>query len=545
LSVLLLFAQDDQNFLGSYRAALVRAALGDINFEDAELRTVETAVAALVRYRAAGDRNRLCCRDVNNNNYLTVVHVDSDGLVTVVKCTRCHNDTITKDQIFLGSYRAALERAAPHRNFEEEEEEEEEEEDAELRTVETAVAALVRYRVADDRNRLCCHNVNNLTVVHVDSYGFVTVVECIRCHNETITKCHSLTWADEEISNLSKLKKGDHICWHRWWAIWHHAIVTGTNVDNDQNIEIVEYGGNMRIRQININEAEAYKCWCDTLYRVNYHDCYNNEYTVLRARKLVNEDRYNLAERNCEHFSRWCKTGFTTSNQISIAWTTAGKVILTIGLRLLVLVILGLLEYLHESQEDKVRDRAWFELLQKILIVVYTVVVTVLFIVYLLKTSGSHLAAVRRDDAENTWCCRPETDNCCMAIRSICCILCTCCSIIGRIVCYVCDNVKRNPCTFCRRPARLAFGLFMRIVVRELLAAAGTLAIILNEERITKGIRHLPPRDRTALLLFYATLAQLGGYLIGALLGRFSEACCTCCCKFSPSANNEQAHVPI
>ena len=111
--------------------------------------------------------------------------------------------------------------------------------------------------------------------------------------------------------------------------------------------------------------------------------------------------------------------------------------------------------------------------------------------------------------------------------RCMCCILCTCCSIIRSIVCYVCDNVKCYPCTCCRRPVHLACGLFIRTVIRELFSAACTLAIMLNEECITNKdwIKHLPPRDRTALLLFFATLAQLGGYLVGAHIGRWLEYC--------------------
>jgi len=65
--------------------------------------------------------------------------------------------------------------------------------------------------------------------------------------------------------------------------------------------------------------------------------------------------RYNLTERNCEHFSRWCKTGSTTSSQISVAWTSLGKVVVTVGLKAVgLLLVLGLLQYAHETQEQQV-----------------------------------------------------------------------------------------------------------------------------------------------------------------------------------------------
>jgi len=404
--------------------------------------------------------------------------------------------------------------------------------DTHLQTVQSDVLALVPRHVADDK--LCCHDVINLSVLDVDSYGFVTLVKCTKCRMETETICHDLNWTYEKISELSQLKAGDHICWHRPLAYWHHSIVTDVRY---LAMDIIHYSDNMRVEKEIKLEDEAFTGCCNTLYRVNYQECYSNEYTVLRARKLKDEDVYNLIERNCEHFSRWCKTGLTSSSQIRFAWISAGKGLLTIGLRVLMLLILGLLQYSHESQEEEVRDRPYVEKVEKIFLSVYIAVTTVVFIAYLLKTTGSHIVTVRlrgrRDDAENPCSCCSSCKPGNKATRCICCILCTCCSIIRRIICCFCDNVKCCPCTCCRRPAHVACGLFIRIVVRELFAAAGTLAIILNEEPITNadGIRYLPPANRTALLIFFATLTQLGGYLVGALVGRWLEECGSCCCE--------------
>jgi len=143
---------------------------------------------------------------------------------------------------------------------------------------------------------------------------------------------------------------------------------------------------------------------CDILYRVNYKDCYTNEYTVLRARTLENENRYNMIERNCEHFSRWCKTGSDSSSQISVLWTSIGKILVGTGLRLAGLLVLFLMESLFESQEDEVTrlkgNRYVLEIMQKFFLAFYIVVMTVVFTIYLLKTSCSHLARVIPHDAE-------------------------------------------------------------------------------------------------------------------------------------------------
>ena len=204
-----------------------------------------------------------------------------------------------------------------------------------------------------------------------------------------------------------------------------------------------------------------------------------------------------------------------------------------IGLKMAMLLVLGLLQCSYESQEENVKDRPYLEKAQNIFLAVYIAFTTVVFIAYLLKTTGSHLVTVRprgrRDNAENPCCCdcyKPGTDSS-KAIRGTFCLCCTCCSIIRRIVCCFCDNVKCGPCTCCRRPAHVACGLSIRIVVRELLAAAGTLAIILNEEPITNadGIKDLHSANRTALLMFFTALAHLVGLLVGALVGRWLEGC--------------------
>jgi len=85
--------------------------------------------------------------------------------------------------------------------------------------------------------------------------------------------------------------------------------------------------------------------------------------------------------------------------------------------------------------------------------------------------------------------------------------------------------------TCCRRPCNFACGLFWRIFIRETLAAAFTLVVLLHEEQITDthGETRKSPGARTATLITYSTLAHIGGYIAGALLGRLAEAICDRC----------------
>jgi len=156
--------------------------------------------------------------------------------------------------------------------------------DDQLETVLSAVVELLRRRSTD--NQLCCHNdENKLTVTHVDRHGFVTEVECTRCQKIMDTTCNDNTWTKEIIQDESQLKVGDHICWHRWYAIWHHAIVTRIR----PSIHVIHYYKHLKVEEGDYDPLN--NACCDSVYRINYEDCYNADYTVLRARKLLGEER--------------------------------------------------------------------------------------------------------------------------------------------------------------------------------------------------------------------------------------------------------------
>jgi len=87
-----------------------------------------------------------------------------------------------------------------------------------------------------------------------------------------------------------------------------------------------------------------------TLYRVVYDDCYTDEYTLLRAKKSFGEKKYDIFEQNCEHSTRWCKTGIHDSIQMEICFTTAGKAAVIVVLRLISLLMLWLLHLSGDTQ---------------------------------------------------------------------------------------------------------------------------------------------------------------------------------------------------
>ena len=215
----------------------------------------------------------------------------------------------------------------------------------ELQTVLSAVVVLLRrHRI---NGRLCCdNNDNNLEVTDVDRWGFVTQVKCNRCSRTLETTYHKTKRTYERIDDKSKLKPGDHICWHRWYVIWHHAIVS--EVDGNER-KIIHYYRDSCCDYVEVIERPMPKndSSCNALYRVNYHDCYNADYSILRAQKLINKTGYNLLTRNCEHFSRWCKTGTTNSIQVDLCCTSLLKLALMIVPRLIFPLVI-ILCCLHE-----------------------------------------------------------------------------------------------------------------------------------------------------------------------------------------------------
>ena len=227
-----------------------------------------------------------------------------------------------------------------------------------------------------------------------------------------------------------------------------------------------------------------------------YDDSYTNEYVKLRAKKTYGERRYNILGRNCEHSTRWCKTGIRDSRQVEVCFTTTGKATLVVVLRVFSMIVLWLLQLADEFYKGCARC-------ERVVSGVYMAAIACLFIVYSLYRSGSEI--------------RPKVPS------------------LRRGVCSGCCKDICGRGTMCRRHPSIIIGLFLRIFLREGIAAVGPFLIVYFEDQITV---HLHDKWGT----FFAILALIVGaslvaYLVGALVGVLVEALiiccagCSCCCS--------------
>ena len=284
------------------------------------------------------------------------------------------------------------------------------------------------------------------------------------------------------------------------------------------------------------------------LYRLVYDDCYTDDYAVLRAKKSFGEKKYDVFEQNCEHSTRWCKTGIHDSIQMEVCFTTAGKSALIVFLRLISLVMLWLLQLSHESQPRVDRSKRQ----ERLLNAVYMSFIAVLFFVYSLYHSCSRIRPKVPEKRHDTDVCGIESGRrrcadvthsyCCCGARycsgvvlGLCCASCFLCSLFDAC-CSVCNkNIQCGLRTISRRPSSVITGLFIRIFVRETIAAAGPLLVLYFEEEIVSsfGTR----LDKSVFVILAIVVASLVAYLVGALIGVWIEALfrcgATCCCTSS------------
>ncbi|XP_052781735.1 uncharacterized protein LOC128218190 [Mya arenaria] len=123
--------------------------------------------------------------------------------------------------------------------------------------------------------------------------------------------------------NVSSLRKGDHITWHRSYGIWHHAIVVKTF--SSGQIEVCHFASDKtRLKAIIKNKVMDPLKENGNLYRINYSsipDENSAELVVARTKVLqsmstIGEYCYNFFRNNCENFATFCKTGFSISYQL-------------------------------------------------------------------------------------------------------------------------------------------------------------------------------------------------------------------------------------
>lgn len=133
------------------------------------------------------------------------------------------------------------------------------------------------------------------------------------------------------VSSIYELQKADHIAFHQLGAFWHHAIVEGIDIERGE-IHVIEYTNTVkqfirdnlwppRITGIKIAKVvnTTYKFQNKVVYLMTHDRCLDPDDVVKRAQDRKDEEDYNPATLNCEHFAMWCKTGNSSSDQINKA----------------------------------------------------------------------------------------------------------------------------------------------------------------------------------------------------------------------------------
>lgn len=133
----------------------------------------------------------------------------------------------------------------------------------------------------------------------------------------------------QEVNDISIIKPGDHICWHREYQIWHHAIVSEVDV-RSRKLRVIHYTKNVKKSICVLEEWIYVDKQNGLLYKIDYEEKVTKargpEMVIAYARKFIGEGNYKLFRNNCEHFAVMCKTGDAESQQVR--WL-AGKVIET------------------------------------------------------------------------------------------------------------------------------------------------------------------------------------------------------------------------
>ena len=121
---------------------------------------------------------------------------------------------------------------------------------------------------------------------------------------------------DLSVTELSEVRKGDHIRWDRG-SYSDHAIVTDKNIESKKNLRVVYYTNPKRKATKNSHStacAEIVEEWVkaftdDKLYVVDYRKpTYPCNEVIRQARSRLGEKKVKPLNNNCESFAIWCKT---------------------------------------------------------------------------------------------------------------------------------------------------------------------------------------------------------------------------------------------
>ena len=191
---------------------------------------------------------------------------------------------------------------------------------------------------------LKCHCGNENTELLVRQYiGNHIAMKCFVCDAEWLTE-HFKTYSQEckppgagqgcldgrpvgrtEVTDISVLRKGDHVAWWRSIGHQHHALVIEVKLKN-KTIKVIHYTASDKNIIVKEEDLEITK-QDGMLHRIDYKgDCYPPDVAIANARKMATEHKsYNILTRNCEHFVTECKTGRSTSKQVQRFGTVLGQ----------------------------------------------------------------------------------------------------------------------------------------------------------------------------------------------------------------------------
>jgi len=225
-------------------------------------------------------------------------------------------------------------------------------------------------------------------------------------------------------------------------------------------------------------------CRSGALYRLVYDDAYTDEYVVLRARRTYGEKKYDIFEKNCEHSTRWCKTEIHKSTQMGACFTSAGKIVLLVSLKLFCILMFFLLG----SSPDLIFLLAAF--------IVYATS-GAFFIVYSLCDGCKRIRPVVPYKHRNTnvyemdaaqrvyagvmhrYCCC-GVRKCSTTVLTLRCLSCFFCSLLDAFWTACRRKTQCGRGTICRRPPSIIIGLTVRIIVRECTTFSGPFLYLPN-----------------------------------------------------------------
>jgi hypothetical protein len=133
----------------------------------------------------------------------------------------------------------------------------------------------------------------------------------------------------EKIIDLNKLQPGDHISFYKtdfYYA--HHGIVCEARTNY---LRVIHYFNTLQHARSALRNGSIYiaaiiesewpvniKSTSEDVFLHHYDKipCFTNEETLQRAFSQLGQRGYSLLGNNCEHWSRWCRTGEHYSEQI-------------------------------------------------------------------------------------------------------------------------------------------------------------------------------------------------------------------------------------